>query len=263
MIAPAESVAARFHATESEAPKHARLRAAIIEAVEAGDLSAGTKMPGEREFSHFLGVSLGTMQKALGRLVDDGFLVRRHGQGTFVGSVRKAVAGSWHYRFFAADGESELPVFTTVLERRLVQADGPWSAALGPDAKGYVMMRRRLDIGGKFACCSRLFLSASRFGRLLRVADKRLTDANLKTVLENEFAAPTLSAEGVALIVPLEAEDAGVIGVTSSTTGLQIDIVGRSFGRAPITFQRMIVPPSPYGLKLDFNPPDGGSAGPG
>ncbi|HEY1796030.1 MAG TPA: GntR family transcriptional regulator [Stellaceae bacterium] len=263
MTLAAASVAARFHAAESEAPKHARLRAAIITAVKAGDFSAGTKIPGERELSQFLGVSLGTTQKALGRLVDDGFLVRRQGQGTFVGSLRKPVAGSWHYRFVTEDGEGEMPVFTTVLDRKLIQGDGPWSSALGDDRKGYVVVRRRLDVGDKFACCSRLYLSASRFSRLLRVADKRLTDANLKTVLESDFAAPTLSAEGVAVMVPLEAEDAAVVGAAPSTIGLQIDIVGRSFGRAPITFQRMIVPPSPYGLKLDFNPPDGGSVAAG
>lgn len=258
MSASKSSVAARFHALNSEAPKHARLRAAIVDAVKAGDLPAGTKIPGERELSQSLGVSLGTTQKALGRLVGEGFLVRRQGQGTFVGSVRKPVAGSWHYRFVGLDGSGELPVFTTVLERLLVESEGPWSDALGADPKGYVLVRRRLDIGDKFACTSRLFLPASRFGRLLRLGDKRLTDANLKTVLESDFAAPTLTAEGLAHVGPIDADDAKVIGVAPGTHGLQVDIVGRSFGRVAITFQRMIVPPTLYRIKLDFNPPDGG-----
>jgi len=249
------SVVARFHAQNNDAPKHTRLRAAIVDAVEAGELPAGTKMAGERELSQSLGVSLGTTQKALGRLVDDGFLVRRQGHGTFVGSQRRPVAGSWHYRFLAPDGSGEMPVFTTILERRLVNGEGPWSAALGADAKGYVLLRRRLDIGDKFVCSSQLFLPATRFGRLLRVAGKRLSDVNLKAVLENDFAAPTLASEGLAHVVPVAAEDAKIIGVAPRSCGLQVDIVGRSFGRTAITFQRMIVPPTPYGMKLDFSPP--------
>lgn len=252
---PERVVVARFHAESTELPKHARLRSAIIGAVKAGELPIGTKMAGERELSQLLGLSLGTTQKALGRLMDEGFLVRRQGHGTFVGSVRRPVSHSWHYRFLAEDGVAELPVFATLLDRQLVGDDGPWAQALGADPKGYVRLRRRLDIGGKFACSSLLYLGAGRFGRLLRMAAKRLTDANLKGLLEEEFSSPTLTSEGVAHVLPIGLEDARVIGVAPKSCGLQVDIVSRSFGGVAITFQRMVVPQTRYGLKLDFNPP--------
>jgi GntR family transcriptional regulator len=254
MGASDSAVLARFHAQRADAPKHARLRTAIVEAVEAGDLPTGTKMTGERELSHILGVSLGTTQKALGRLVDEGFLVRRQGHGTFIGSARRPVSGSWHYRFRSADSNEELPVFTTILDRQLIKDDGPWSAVLGRDPKGYVFLRRRLDIGGKFVCASQLYLPATRFGRLVRMALKRLSDVNLKAVLALEFAAPTLSAEGLARVVKLAPEDAKLMGLAARSCALQVDIVARSFGRVPITFQCMVVPPTEYGLVLDFAP---------
>lgn len=255
MTAATSPVIVRFHALDTGLPKHARLRAAIVDAVKAGELPVGTKMAGERELSQSLGLSLGTMQKALGRLVDEGFLVRRQGHGTFVGSVRRPVSGSWHYCFLADDGVTDLPVFATIVERRLVGANGPWAAALGPDPKGFVMLHRHLDIGAKFACSSRMYLPAGRFGRLLRIAEKRLTDTNVKTVLADEFSAPTLSAEGVAHVTPVDIEDARVMRVATGTCTLQLDIVGRSFGRVAITFQRMVVPPVTHGLRLNFNPP--------
>lgn len=254
-----DPVIVHFHAASADLPKHARLRAAIVAAVQAGELPVGTKMAGERELSERLGLSLGTTQKALGRLVDEGFLVRRQGHGTFIGSVRRPVARSWHYRFLDEDGRTELPVFATLLERRLVDDDGPWSGALGPDPKGYVMLRRRLDIGSRFACSSRLYLPAGRFGRLMRIAARRLTDANLKTLLEKDFAAPTLSSDGVAHVVQLGLEDARIMAVAPRSCALQVHIVGRSFSAAPITFQCMLVPATPYGLRLEFQPP--GAAG--
>src|SRR3569832_2286842 len=137
----------RFEAAAASMPKHARLHRAIVEAVEAGELRAGTKVMGERELSAALGLRLGTTQKALGRLMHDGFLVRRQGHGTFVGSDRRPIAGSWHFRFVPPEGGPELPVFASIVERSVVIEDGPWPAALGADPKGYVMIRRCLDIG--------------------------------------------------------------------------------------------------------------------
>ena len=255
MSSSASPVVARFQSAGTAIPKHARLRQAVIDAVEAGELPAGSKLAGERELSVALGLSLGTTQKALGRLMDEGFLVRRQGHGTFIGSSRQPIAGSWHFRFVPPEGGRELPVFATVLERRLESGAGAWSAVLGDDPKGYVMMHRRLDIGGKFTCTSRIYLPASRFGRLMRMAEKRVSDTNLKAVLASNFAAPTLQSDGLARLAPLDASDAHVIGVAPGTIGLHVAITGRSFGRQPITFQHMCVPPTPYALKFDFNPP--------
>jgi len=253
-------IVVRFQSGAGSQPKHARLRQAIIDAVEAGELSVGVKLAGERALSESLGLSLGTTQKALGRLMDEGFLERRQGHGTFIGSSRQPIAGSWHFRFFPPEGGRELPVFATVLERRLETGDGPWQAALGPDRKGYVMLRRSLDIGGKFICTSNIYLPATRFARLLRMAAKRITDTNLKAVLANEFASPTLQSDGLARMAPLDAADAQIMGIAPSTIGLQVNITGRSFGRQAISFQQMHVPPTPYALKFDFNPPSPATA---
>ena len=246
---------ARFQAAGNAIPKHARLRQAVIDAVETGELVLGSKLAGERELSVALGLSLGTTQKALGRLMDEGFLVRRQGHGTFVGSARQPIAGSWHFRFYPPDSGREMAVFASVLERGLITDEGAWSEVLGPDPKGYVMLHRSLDIGGKFTCTSRIYLPASRFGRLLRMATKRLTDTNLKALLAREFSAPTLQSDGMANMLPIDADDARIMGVVPGTLGLQVRITTRGFGRQPISFQRMCVPPTPYALKFDFSPP--------
>ena len=117
------------------------------------------------------------------------------------------------------------------------------------------MVRRSLDIGGMFTCTSQLYLPATRFSRLLRMAEKRLADTNLKEVLAAEFSAPTLHSEGMAWVAQLDAEDTALMALPPGTFGLEVHITSRSFGRTPITFQRMSVPPTPYALKLDFNPP--------
>jgi GntR family transcriptional regulator len=245
----------RFQLAATTLPKHARLRHAIIDAVQSGELEVGAKVTGERELSEALGLSLGTTQKALGRLMDEGFLVRRQGHGTFVGSMRTPISGSWHFRFTAPGSGDELPVFATIVERKLEAGEGPWSEVLGPDPKGFVMLRRRLEVGGELHCASRMYLPAGRFARLLRMTEKRLTDVNLKALLASEFAAPTLQSEGLAYLRPADAGDAALLGIPAGSATMQVHITGRTVGRAPITFQVMSVPPTRLGLKLDFNPP--------
>lgn len=249
------ALVARFYCAPAALPKHARLREAVVRAVEAGELAAGTKLAGERELGKALGLSLGTTQKALSQLVAQGFLVRKQGHGTFVGSERQPIGGTWHFRFVAPGGGAELPVFATITGRDLVSEEGAWSQALGADAKGYVRVQRHLDVGGRFACLSHMYLGASRFAKLLRMAPRRLADTNLKTVLAREFSAPTLASQGLATLRPLSGPEAAALGLQAGSMGLQLEIVSRSFGHAPISFQRVLVPPTSCGLKLDFLAP--------
>lgn len=255
MQTPIHPIVARFHASSPAMPKHLRLRQSIVESLESGDLPIGTKLTGERELSEQLGLSLGTTQKALGRLVTEGFLVRRHGLGTFVGSVQRPMAGPWHFRFVSPQGGAELPVFATIIERALVTDEGPWTAALGSDAKGYVLIRRSVDIGGMFRCASRMLLPATRFGRLLRISERQLAHRNLKELMADEFAAPTVRSEGLAQCAALDRDDARVIGVAARTMGMRLQITSFTLGRVPITYQQVCIPPTDYLLKLDFNPP--------
>lgn len=61
-----------------------RLRAALLHAIDAGDLAPGQALRGERELASEHGVSRVTVRKAIAGLVADGRLVQRHGAGTFV-----------------------------------------------------------------------------------------------------------------------------------------------------------------------------------
>jgi GntR family transcriptional regulator len=257
----AEPLVSRFLLKRNSAlPKHVRLRSALIEVIEAGELPLGARLPGERDLSGLLGISLGTTQKALARLVTEGFLVRRHGHGTFVANGRRPVGGSWHYRFLAPDGQGELPVYTVILERSIDTDAGPWSEALGPDPKGYVRLERRADIGNLFQCHGEIWLPASRFGRLMRFSERRLNDVNLKLLLESEFAAPTVEATGAAWVRKIPARAARTIRVAPGTWGLEVHILTLGIGRQPLSFQRMTVPPTDCALKLDFPGPSASGA---
>lgn len=235
--------------------KQAQIHRSIVDAIEMGDLASGAKLPAERDLSELLQVSLGTTQKALSKLAQEGFIVRQHGLGTFVAKPRNRLTEPWHYRFSDPVTGESLPIYTKLVNRTLTKAAGPWSKVLGEAEDGYVCVVRRLDIDNRFSCYSEMYLLASRFGRLMKIPTRRFENINLKALLAEEFAAPTIEASGQARVVQLPASVCKQIKARSGVWGLQIEIVGRTMGRRPITFQTMMVPPTDCPLHLDFVSP--------
>src|SRR3546814_14632014 len=75
--------------------------------------------------------SLGTVQRAMRALTEDGIVMRRQGHGSFVADSRARMDDPWHCRFWTRDGTGFLPVYPKVLSRRRIAERGPWSRPLG------------------------------------------------------------------------------------------------------------------------------------
>src|SRR5690606_26308268 len=65
-------------------PLYQRLRRAISELINEDKLVEGMQLPPEKWLAAELGMSLGTVQKALATLDAEGRIKRRHGHGNFV-----------------------------------------------------------------------------------------------------------------------------------------------------------------------------------
>lgn len=96
------------------------LRRAII----AGEFAAGSKLPNEDRLSERFGVSRATVREAVRGLVEDSFLDRRHGSGTFV--TRRPLLRNSLDRNFSYTGYLEslgLRAGKQLLEARVMAAD--------------------------------------------------------------------------------------------------------------------------------------------
>jgi len=60
------------------------LERGLREAIRAGRLAVGTRLPASRSLARDLGVSRGTVTHAYAQLVAEGYLIGRHGSGTYV-----------------------------------------------------------------------------------------------------------------------------------------------------------------------------------
>jgi DNA-binding GntR family transcriptional regulator len=99
-----------------------------------------------------------------------------------------------------------------------------------------------------------MYLSATRFERLLKLRISDLESVNLKQLLNDEFNVPTLAVHQTA-VLKIPAKEIGKhISVSSRTACLLLRIVATSRRRDPISFQRIYVPPVHYEMELSETP---------
>ncbi len=103
----------------SPTPLYAQIAARVRIAVAVGDLLPGDPLPSVRVLSRDLRVNPATVSQAYRDLAADGFVEKRHGQGTFVQEVPSFL------------GDEERTATAQILVRKLLQ-DG---ARLGIDAE--------------------------------------------------------------------------------------------------------------------------------
>lgn len=223
-------------------PKYLRLSDGIAGAVESGELKPGDRLPGETELAEALPASLGTIQKALASLAEQGVLVRRHGRGTFVAERQMPPHDLWHFRFLADDGHSLLPIYSRVSTVTRATGPGPWTTFLDNE-DFHVVVDRLIDVNHEFTALARLALRGSRCGGLLDYEPRKLDGVSIRDVMRREFGLPT---QRFRTCVTSEALPNSVDG----DIGLVCQILGYGYRELPVSHQTLYVPPNGRQLEI-------------
>jgi GntR family transcriptional regulator len=237
-------------------PKHIQFGNAIIDLINGGTLTAGDQIPPEQQLSQTLGMSLGTVQKTLNRLAIEGWVVREHGRGTFVTDPNRATQDVTfyryldHFRFLDPQTGEPLPVHSTLVSRDLAPSRDPVCKSLGADRKGFVRIIRRIDVGDAFSCRSSMYLAATRFQRLLTFPPHAFENVNLKQIFESQFNAPTTGLVQTVRVESAKSKDAKFLKIRPESCVLVLEILAKTHGEQPLSWQRVVIPPSRYSLDV-------------
>ncbi|MBX9589914.1 MAG: GntR family transcriptional regulator [Hyphomonadaceae bacterium] len=86
-------------------PLYLQVRDALAERIASGEWKPNTTVPNETDLARELGVSPGTMRKALDLLESDGLVTRRQGRGTFVNDPASPELATRYNKLYGANGE--------------------------------------------------------------------------------------------------------------------------------------------------------------
>lgn len=228
--------------------KYALLRDALVDAITSGDWKRGAQLPTEQELARETPFSLGTVQRALRSLVDDGIIVRRQGFGTFVADNVKPLNKPWHMRFVPPEGDGVVDTYTYVLGRQSVKKKGRWSHYF-PNRTDLFVIERRFRIVDKFWVFNRFYSSGSILGALQRCALGKLNGVNLKEMIVREYGLPITAIEHRLKVAHFDQEMCRHLEVRKGATGLLLEAVART-GPDAVYYQEFYVPEVDYYLDL-------------
>jgi GntR family transcriptional regulator len=241
----------KYHRSSVEGlPRYAQLREALRAAIEDGFWHPGSQLPPEAELVRVVGMSLGTVQKALRALVDAGMLLRRQGHGTFVvGRKESRIDALWHLRFLAEEEGTYLQLHPRVLTRKLVKSRAAWAKWVGKGGKRLIQIDRAIDVGHEFTVYSKFFLSEKYRGFMEKPIEE-LEDSNFRSILHEEFnvAITTMSHSFRVEGFPDDVCDA--IGVSRNTVGMVYEILARSPSLSAVYYQEICIPPNKRKLRI-------------
>jgi GntR family transcriptional regulator len=237
----------------SDEPRHSRLRTAMLELMAAGYWAPGDKLPPEKEIADAVGLSLGTVQKALARLAESNIVVRRHGHGTFVGTGAQS-DHLLHFRFIGDDGTALVPVYAEALECKQVNSEGPWSKFMA-GASSFVRVRRRINVAEEFDCLSEFYIDKDRFPEILAIPLQQFHRVRIRTLLAERFNAPTLALTQHAYATQFPDEVIHLLKLPKKRScGMVLEVFSFTHHQSPVSFQRIYIPPDVRHLEIPSPP---------
>jgi GntR family transcriptional regulator len=235
-----------------ELPKYAQVREILIAAIAAGHWKQGEQLPNENALTRMTPFSLGTVQRALRVLADEGLLERKQGAGSFV-ARSQLLPHPLHCRFLNDAKNGFLPIFTKTLHRGIAKRTGPWVGRIDPRGGRIIQIDRRIDVNHDFLVYSRFFASERDLGSLLKYPLGKLDGQNFKLWIAQEMNLPITSIRNYVRPQTLPDDAASIVGVPLGTIGLYVEAVATSAKRT-IYLHDFFIPPNDRLLAL--NPTD-------
>lgn len=234
-------------------PKYVRLRESLLAAIEDGYWAPGDRLPNESALATGTDYSLGTIQKALGELVEYGAVVRLRGRGTFVARDHQPLEATLQFRF-EDDAGGELENLAELVHRER-GANGPWCERLGARAADVVRIDRVVHVGTQFRAYCRFFVDASRYPAFTELRDAELEQKSFKVLLRQRYRLRIASMDHRMSIVRFPAYVARAIGVPRGTHGVFLELLTMAAQSRPMFFQEGYIPRTERRLILPTEPP--------
>ncbi|MBL8330637.1 MAG: GntR family transcriptional regulator [Rubrivivax sp.] len=221
-------------------PLYRQAKRALLQAVEGGDCPLGAALPSESQLASALGVSIGTVRRAVDELVADHILVRHQGRGTFVATHDQQ---RFLFQFFhveRADGLREPPeVELLSLTRERADAEAAEALRL-KEGEALWLIENRLKLQGRPVVHDRIALPAGLFRGL---SEKRLAErpGTIYQMYQSEFGITVLRAAERARAVAADRAAARVLGIAPGVPVMQVRRTALSFGDKPVEYRVSVI----------------------
>lgn len=231
-------------------PKYRRLSNTLIEAIKLGIWAPGDRLPAEEELTEMTPFSLGTVQRALRALTEDGLVVRRQGHGNFVASQQHRLEDPWHCRFLDEATGEILPIYSKAIQRVLVPEPGPWNKYLAAPSDNIMRLDRIINVNHEFKIFSRFYADNNVLKQLWDTPLEHLDGANFKKVITRQAGLPIITIDRSVRMKRIDAHAAQLIDVEPRAITLFMQAIAHVGRELCIYYQEFYIPHNERSLQF-------------
>ena len=234
--APAATLFSAIAPEAAGMPLYRVVKRSLLGAIESGRCPPGQALPSETQIAGVMGVSIGTLRRAVDELAAEHILVRRQGRGTFVATHPPS---RFLFQFFhveRADGLREAPHVELVSFERLRAADEAAQALNLRPGDAVIQIENRLQLQGRAVIYDRLTLPATLFKGL---SEKRFRErpGTIYQLYQSDYAITVLRAVERARASGADRHAVRVLGLAAGQPVLQVLRTALTFGDRPVEYR--------------------------
>jgi GntR family transcriptional regulator len=223
--------------------KHEYLKAVMIAAIEDGHWRDGDKLPTEQALAKITPFSLGTVQKAVGSLVSEGYVQRKRGHGTFIIPREKRLGEPWIFQIMSADGARFISMTSSVSRRVEVESDAAWARWLCGDIEDRRIVRiDRIIVAEDYTFFSCFYIDATRFPHFIDAPFDTLRSENFVKLIKEIYQVPASRIVHTVRTALLPRYVAEALTLPQKVYGTHLEIMGSSPGGDPVFYNQLYLP---------------------
>lgn len=202
-------------------PLYQQIRDVLVQRIADGRLQPGEMLPSEMQLATELGVSQGTVRKALDAMTAERLLVRRQGRGTFVAEHDETRILFQFFKLVPDAGVSSYPESRVLSVVRAVASGRERDRLALSEGAEVVRIRRLRHLAGAPVIVEDIAVPEAMFSGLAGIEPPN----NLYGLYAGRFGVTIGRAQERLKAIALDADDAATLAVATGTPALEIDRV--------------------------------------
>ena len=215
-------------------PLYSQVRETLIGRLIDGTWRPGLLLPSEQQLAVEMGVSQGTVRKALDAMAADNLLVRRQGRGTFVAEPEDGRMLFQFFKLVSDDGRRNLPDSSVLgVSRAAANRHEQEKLALPAQTQVWRIDRTR-ELDGRTVILECITLAADRFPDLDQVDP---VPNNVYALYAQDYGLTIARAEEKLKAVAATSDDAMHLDCPAGTPLMEIDRIGYGLDGTPLEWR--------------------------
>ena len=219
-------------------PVYFQLQKKIKKQIEEGRWAPGESIPTERELSKTHGLSSGTIKKALLNLVNEGYLYRIQGKGTFVAGTTLRRRSLRYYRLQKNFRDEEASLKVELLNVKKIAGTPEYNKNLQISKdQGLYELKRLFLFKGKPVLYSISYLPQKLFPDLENFKDDFSKEITLYQLLEKEYGITTVSNKKLLSTAEVDSKTAALMKIPEGKHLLFIEMMSFTYKNKPYEYR--------------------------